>query len=64
MNGLWPRASFCNSGMRVEAQARDGRVYVRNSTGGPVVAFDRSEWEAFVAVVAAGEFNLPEETQQ
>lgn len=62
MNGLWRRASACCSGNCVEAQARDGRVFVRNSTGGPVVAFDRSEWEAFVAGVAAGEFNLPEET--
>jgi hypothetical protein len=62
MNGMWQRASFCNSGMCVEVQITPTFVFVRNSEGGPVVTASRAEWRAFCAGVAAGEFDLPEES--
>jgi hypothetical protein len=64
VNGLWRRASFCCTGECVEVQITESFVFVRNSEGGPVVTASRAEWDAFCAGVAAGEFNLPEETQQ
>jgi hypothetical protein len=43
----------------VEVAFAGERVLIRNSrdAGGPVVAFDRAEWAAFVAAVKDDEFN-------
>lgn len=54
------RASFCESGACVEAAAVQGMMLVRDSKdpNGPVLRFDRDEWEAFVKGVKAGEFDF------
>ena len=55
------RSSFCYSGDCVEvAKLPDGRVAVRDSKHpelGPRL-FDAAEWQAFIAGVKAGEFDL------
>ena len=54
-----PRAGCGAESSCVEVAFAGDRVLVRNSrdTGGPVVAFDRVEWAAFVAAVKAHEFD-------
>jgi len=54
----WQRSSFCSSGQCVEV-GRDGdQILVRDSKnpGQQPLAFDRAEWETFVAGVEAGQF--------
>lgn len=63
-SGEWHKSSYSNgSGGNncVEAQASrfDNSVLVRHSRyRGSWMAFTRAEWEAFVAGVKAGEFDL------
>jgi hypothetical protein len=56
----WVQASACGGGTCVQARSVDGVVQVRDSKNpdGPVLEFDRAEWDAFVAGVAAGEFRF------
>ena len=57
----WRKSSFsANNGACVElAPLTEGGVAVRDSKDphGPVLSFTRSEWAAFAAGMAAGEFN-------
>jgi hypothetical protein len=58
----WRKSSLSGSGGGgcVEVAAEEGSVFVRNSRhiSGPVLSFHHEEWEAFVAGVRDGEFEL------
>lgn len=58
---VWRRASRCASSGCVEIAFTEGGVAVRDSKreDSPVLVYDRSEWEIFVAGVKSGEFDLP-----
>ncbi|HST66853.1 MAG TPA: DUF397 domain-containing protein [Mycobacteriales bacterium] len=59
-DAVWHKSSFSSSGNCVEvALATDG-VGVRDTKDreGPVLRFTRAEWDAFVAGVRNGEFDL------
>ena len=63
MIGLaWLKSSFSNpNGACVETRRRhDGHVLLRHSghPRGPFLAYTPAEWEAFIAGVKAGEFDL------
>jgi hypothetical protein len=55
------RSSYCSIGQCVEIAFIDDGVAVRDgkSADGPILAFTREEWDAFVRGVRAGEFDLP-----
>jgi len=57
----WRRSTYCGSSNCVEVAfvTASGDVLVRNSRDpdGPTLRFDPAEWAAFVAGVAAGQFN-------
>lgn len=54
----WRKSSFCGNSACVQVATVGGGVVVRDSEdpSGPVLAFTRDEWAAFVAGVNAGEF--------
>ena len=54
----WARSAFCSDSMCVEVAHTDGGVLVRDSKhpDREPLAFDRAEWDAFLAGVRAGEF--------
>ena len=54
----WRRSTRCDAGACVEVAVFEDEVLVRDSKDpeGPVLRFSRTEWEAFLAGVAAGEF--------
>jgi hypothetical protein len=56
----WRKSSRSGSNGCVEIAFLDGRIAVRNSRdrGGPVLLFSPKEWEAFLARVLRGEFDL------
>jgi len=57
----WVRGEFCGGGACVEAAVTaDANILVRDSKNleGPILAFDRSEWQAFVTGVRAGNFDF------
>ncbi len=62
VNVDWRTSSFSNGagGMCVEAAAFDGGVVVRDSADpdGPVLAFSKAEWAAFVDGVENGELRF------
>lgn len=62
LNTEWRKSTKSgNSGACVEARlGHDGRVQVRDSKDpdGPVLTFDSSAWDAFLAGVKDGEFEL------
>lgn len=57
-------SSFCNSGMCVAvAILTNGSVLVRHhrsGDGGPTLEFSAAEWDAFIAGVKQGEFDVPD----
>ncbi|NJC68987.1 DUF397 domain-containing protein [Planosporangium thailandense] len=57
---VWRRSSRCGSGACVEVAEIDGSIVVRDSKNpsGSWLAFDRSEWHAFLAGVRTGEFDF------
>ncbi|MGW4072212.1 MULTISPECIES: DUF397 domain-containing protein [Streptomyces] len=58
----WFKSSFSpNQGTCVEVRFDEGVAHVRNTRerSGPMVAFDRAEWEAFLLGVWNGEFEMP-----
>jgi hypothetical protein len=66
--GIWHKSTYSGANGCVEvAAAEHGElvVLVRDSKnqGGPVLEFTRHEWEAFLAGVLNGEFDLPQETR-
>jgi hypothetical protein len=52
----WRRSSRCELGNCLEAAIGDaGPVFVRDTKDlGPVLRFDRSAWQSFVAAVSSG----------
>lgn len=59
---LFKRSSFCGMGSCVEvAELATGEIALRDgkSPDLPPHVFSPEEWDAFVAGVAAGEFNRP-----
>lgn len=58
---LWRKALASNTGGCVEITDTADHVWVRDTKDreGPVLAFTRSEWTAFLAGVRAGEFDGP-----
>ena len=57
----WRKSSFSGNNGCVETTESPEVVWVRDSKdlGGPVLAFTRHEWTAFLAGVRAGEFDGP-----
>ena len=56
---VWKKASPCDSGSCIEVAESDDEVRVRDSKNpeGPVLTFKPAAWKAFIAGVAAGEFD-------
>jgi len=54
----WTKSSFSKEGDCVEIAATDDAILVRDSKdkSGPMLHFTPSEWDAFLAGAAAGEF--------
>lgn len=62
-SGGWVKSSFSGQGPNcVQVRFVDGTAHVRDSKdlGGPVLVFNRGEWEAFEMAVFHGEFSMPE----
>jgi hypothetical protein len=57
----WRKSSRSGTNGCVEIAFVDGRVAVRDSKdrGGPVLLFERHEWDAFTAAVRTGDFEHP-----
>jgi Domain of unknown function (DUF397) len=57
----WRKSSFCSNGNCVEVAALGSQILVRDSKArnGPVLAFQPTEWVAFLEGARRGEFNLP-----
>jgi hypothetical protein len=58
----WFKSSFsAGGGNCVLVRFADGRVHVRDDkqVEGPVLVFDRGEWEAFLLGAFNGEFEMP-----
>jgi hypothetical protein len=58
--GDWRRSSYCDTGSCVEATKSGDGVAVRDSKDpdGPVLRFNRAEWNSFIAGVRDGEFTF------
>lgn len=54
----WKRSSFCESNGCVEVAVDDRVTYVKADHGPEILVFTAEEWNAFVAGVKAGEFDL------
>ncbi|MEY9929894.1 hypothetical protein ABH926_004534 [Catenulispora sp. GP43] len=58
----WSKSSFCaNDKDCVEVWFGGGTAHVRNSSDrqGPVLVFNRGEWETFLLGAFNGEFEMP-----
>ena len=58
----WFKSSFsAQTASCVQVRFADGVAQVRNNreVDGPVLVFDRGEWEAFMLGVFSGEFDMP-----
>jgi Domain of unknown function (DUF397) len=58
---LWKKSRASGSSNCVEVAVGGETVYVRDSKAvpeGPMLAFTRKEWDAFITGVQAGEFTL------
>jgi hypothetical protein len=58
---VWRKSTYSNANGCVEVAFVDNRVAVRDSKHrtGPVLVFDRHEWEAFIGGARDGQFELP-----
>ena len=58
----WYKSSFSNGGACVEMRRAKTEIQVRDTKDrlGPVLTFNRQEWQAFLDGVRAGEFDLPD----
>jgi Domain of unknown function (DUF397) len=56
----WQRPTICASSSCVEVATIGDTIAIRDSKDpeSPVLTYDRDEWQAFVAGVKAGEFDL------
>jgi hypothetical protein len=61
LDDAWRKSSLSEFSTCVEVRLVGDRVPLRNSRDpdGPVVVFTAPEWDAFVAAVKLGEFDLP-----
>jgi hypothetical protein len=63
----WTRSSFCSAASCVAVLVEGSTVLVRDTKApehdGPVLSFSLQEWEAFVAGVKIGEFDLAPSAQ-
>ena len=59
---VWRKSQWSEAGNCVEVAFGDESVLIRHSQNpsGPVLAFSRSEWTAFLQGARGGEFDLPE----
>ena len=59
-SATWRKSSFSMSGNCVEVATSDQAIGVRDTKdrGGPVLVFGAGEWNAFLAGVRQGEFDL------
>jgi len=57
----WRKSSRSGENGCVEVAFVEGRIAVRDSKdrGGPVLLFERHEWDAFIAATRKGEFDHP-----
>jgi Domain of unknown function (DUF397) len=57
---VWIRSRFCEASACVEAARIGDHIAVRDSKNpdGPILMFDRDEWETFVAGVQVGDFQF------
>jgi hypothetical protein len=57
----WRRSTKCSANGCVEVAVEGDIVAVRDSkqSDGAVLLYDTDEWQAFIAGVKAGEFDLP-----
>jgi Domain of unknown function (DUF397) len=60
-NAVWRKSSYSSANGCVEVAFVDDQALIRDTKdrSGPVLAFSRHEWEAFLAAVRAGEYQLP-----
>jgi len=60
-DAAWHKSTWSGSGGCVEVATAEGAVGVRDSKDcqGPVLVFNRIEWDAFLAGVRDGEFDPP-----
>jgi uncharacterized protein DUF397 len=58
----WERSAGCEGGSCVEATSLGGEILVRDSKDpdGPVLRFDRAEWDAFLRGIHEGQFRFAE----
>ena len=56
----WKRSTRCANGSCVEVAVAEPVVAIRDAKirNGPVLEFDRKAWDAFLAGVRSGEFDL------
>jgi hypothetical protein len=62
----WHKSSLCDTGSCVEAAQVGDSVAVRDAKdpNGPILRFSRDEWDAFIAGVRRGEFDLSDRATQ
>jgi hypothetical protein len=62
LSDRWRTSSFSNTGNCVQVRHDDSVIQVRDSKNpdGPVLAFTRPEWDAFLKGVYNGEFDTPD----
>jgi hypothetical protein len=55
----WQRSTYCDSSSCVETAGHGGLVLVRDSKNpdNPHLTFSHDSWKAFIAAVAAGDFD-------
>lgn len=58
----WERSDRCEGGSCVEAAGLGADIFVRDAKNpdGPVLRFDRDEWNAFLLGVQDGQFRFAE----
>lgn len=57
----WRKSTYSGNNGCVEVRHDDDRILLRDSKDpqGPVLSFTRREWDAFLAGIRGGEFDLP-----
>jgi hypothetical protein len=56
---VWRKSSYCSNGTCVEVARFGSQILVRDSKvkNGPILSFQRAEWDAFLKGALRGEFN-------
>jgi len=63
MTDLWRKSPHSGANGCVEVAFLDGQVAIRDSKDqqGPMLVFNRTEWQAFLDGMRDGEFDLPQD---